>query len=92
VSPGDPNAINPINGIDDTVTVTNGGSTPNIVDVNLSVPATDSWMIYNPDDDSVPEPFYRVRFIGKGGWTGKGKTGSVVGGNIYERKTNRVDW
>jgi hypothetical protein len=85
-----PATISPLNGIDNTVTVTNGGSTPNIVDINCS--NSSKWLIYNKDADSIPLPFYRVRFIGTGGWTGKGKTGHVVGDDINTKKTKRLEW
>jgi len=93
VSPADPTAINPVNGLDQTVTVTNGDTTPNIVDIDFG-PDTNTWLIYNKDADSIPSPFYRVRFIGTsgGGWTGHGKTGHVVGDDINAKKTKRLEW
>jgi hypothetical protein len=91
VTPTDPTTISFTNGIDGTVTVTNGGGTPNIVNIDFGT-GTNSWLIYNKDADSTPSPFYRVRFIGTGGWTGKGKTGHVVGDDINTKKTKRLEW
>jgi hypothetical protein len=80
------------NGQDDSVTVTAVSSDrPLEVDVNLT--GTDEWLIYNPDEESEPSPFYKVRFIGGGtGWTGYGKTGYVVETNSSNRKTKRLEW
>jgi hypothetical protein len=91
VTPTDPTTISFTNGIDGTVTVTKGGGTPNIVNIDFGT-GTNSWLIYNKDADSTPSPFYRVRFIGTGGWTGKGKTGHVVGDDINTKKTKRLEW
>jgi hypothetical protein len=79
--------------VDNNISVSKtGGGTPTIVNIGFGG-ETDSWLVYNPDDsDAVPSILYRVRFIGKGGWTGVGETGHVVGGDIYDKKTNRVDW
>jgi hypothetical protein len=94
VNPANPSAINILNGIDTSVTVTNTGSTPNIEDINLST-NTNRWLIYNKDLNAIPYPFYRVRFIGTSGtsgWTGHGKTGHVVGDDINSKKTKRLEW
>ena len=54
---------------------------------------TDRWLIYNKyNSNSAPSPFFKVRFIGKAGWTGVGKTGNVVDTDAGDRKTNRLDW
>jgi len=92
VTPSNPSAIDPENGIDNSVTVTNSsGTTPNIVNINLG-PKTDRWLIYNKNANSIPSPFYRVRFIGSSGWTGEGRTGHVVGDDINDQKTRRLEW
>jgi hypothetical protein len=93
VSPVDPTAINPIDGIDQTVTVTNtSNTTPNTVDIHFGG-NTNDWLIYNKDGINIPSPFYRVRFIGgTSGWTGEGKTGHVVDDDINTKKTRRLEW
>jgi len=91
VNPSDPTPITLLNGTDNTVLVTNTGGTPNTVNIDFGS-ATNTWLIYNKDADSIPSPFYRVRFIGTSGWTGKGKTGHVVGDDINEKKTRRLEW
>ncbi len=95
VSPYDPSAITLTNGIDGSVSVTNGSSTlPNIVDVDLGT-NTNTWLIYNRDADSIPSPFYRVRFIGSGTWSTTGNlpgVGNVVGDNVSKKRSNRVEW
>jgi len=53
---------------------------------------TDDWVIYNEYDNSVPTPFYKVRFIGDSNWTGIGDEGMVVGTEASKRKTKRLDW
>jgi len=63
---------------------------PLIVDINLT--GTDPWLIYNPDTNSEPNPFYRVRFIGEGGWAGHGDTRDVVEGNTNIKKNRRLEW
>jgi hypothetical protein len=62
------------------------------VDVNLT--GTDSWLIYNPNGEVEPAPFYRVRFIGGGmsDWAGYGQTGRVIDTNISRQKSNRLEW
>ena len=65
---------------------------PLTVDVNLT--GTDSWLIYNPNGEVEPAPFYRVRFIGGGmsDWAGYGQTGRVIDTNISRQKSNRLEW
>ncbi|MDQ7047955.1 MAG: putative Ig domain-containing protein [Sulfurovum sp.] len=101
ITPASPDGIITTNGIDNTVTVTNTGGTPNIVAIDLIIKEagvdayTDRWVIYNKDADTVPSPLLRDRFIGDSslsGWTGHGKTGHVVGDKINERKTRRLEW
>ncbi len=62
--------------------------------VNITFGAnTNEWLIYNPDDDSIPNPFYRVRFVsGSGDWAGHGDTGHVVDGNTSHQKNRRLGW
>ena len=91
VAPASPVNVSLTNGIDRTVNVTNGGTTPNVVSVDLGT-ETSRWIIFNKDTDTVPSPFYKVRFINSGGWTGTGKTGNVVGGTINTRKSRRLEW
>lgn len=92
VSLADPTPISLTNGIDSTVTVGyTGASRPQTVNINFGT-GTDRWLIYNKDANSIPLPFYRVRFINVGNWAGEGKTGNVVGGNINKKKTRRLEW
>jgi hypothetical protein len=78
-------------GKNEDVTVTaNAATRPLIVDINLT--GTDPWLIYNPDADEEPAPFYRVRFIGASGWAGHGKTGNVVESNASKKKLRRLEW
>jgi hypothetical protein len=61
------------------------------VDVNLT--GTNRWLIFNPDKNEEPAPFYRVRFIDNGNnWSGYGKTGDVVDTNTSSQKTRRLEW
>ena len=90
VTPADPTSINITAGSDNSVLVTNTGATPNVVNIDFG-PDTDRWLIYNPDFNVIPSPFYRVRFIGTSGWTGYGKTGHVVGDDISQKKSRRVE-
>jgi hypothetical protein len=81
------------NGRDETVTVNAVSTTrPLVVDINLT--GTDRWLIYNPDKEEEPAPFYRVRFIDAGGseWAGYGKTGHVVETNASRHKSRRLEW
>ena len=93
------------NGINTDINVTRPDSAtlPLIVPINLDIDAssvnyTDRWLIHNREDDnnSVPDPFhlYDTRFISNPGalWTGHGKTGHVVGGDINTKKTKRMEW
>jgi hypothetical protein len=86
-----PSSVTPLLGIDTSITVTNTGDTPNVVRVNFAG-ATSPWLIYNKDADVVPAPFYCVRFIGNGNWTGTGKTGHVVGNDVHKKKSHRTEW
>jgi hypothetical protein len=91
IAPTDPTPLSFSDGIDESIIVTNGGSTPNIVNIDLGS-NTDRWLIYNKDANSNPSPFYRVRFIGSSGWTGEGQTGHVVGDDINVKKSKRLEW
>jgi len=55
-------------------------------------PYTNEWLIYNKDFPTVPDPFYKVRFIGNSAWTGTGNTGDVVNINASRKKSKRMDW
>ena len=80
-------------GTDNTITV--GCTTNNTVDIDFdqtNPTDTNSWLIYNKDSDSVPDPFYGVHCIGTSDWGGAGKTGHVVGGKANIKKTKRLDW
>jgi hypothetical protein len=81
------------NGTDTAITVS--GTAPTIVDIDFDTTNptnTNTWLMYNKDTNTPPSPFYRVRFIGSGGWTGTGKTGHVVGDDIHSKKTQRTEW
>jgi len=83
----------PTDGIDGSVTVTNtSGATPHSVDIDLTTPDTARWLIFNKGSNTIPQPFYRVRFIGSSGWTGRGKTGHVVGDDINTKAHKKVEW
>ena len=88
-----PVSINGSNGLDTNVIVTDGGQAhPLDVDINFDT-GTDRWLIFNPDkNDSNPNPFYRVRFIGQSGWAGHGDTGHVVDNNVSTKKNRRLGW
>ncbi len=85
-------------GVDSTVTVSYTGDTrPTTVNIDFGTDSatgsyTDRWLIYNKDANSVPTPFYRVRFIGTGSWAGEGQTGHVVGGESNKKKSRRLEW
>ena len=82
----------PTSGIDNSITVTKPATNSNsTVDIDFA-PGSARWLVYNPTTDSVPSPFYRVRFIGSSGWTGLGKTGHVVGDDINAKRNRRVEW
>jgi len=53
---------------------------------------TDDWLIFNSSKDAEPIPFYKVRFIGGGGWSGHGKTGNVVDTNTNSQGNKRLEW
>ncbi len=92
VNPTDPAALQPTDGIDSSVTVTNSTNvTPNIVDIDFGTDS-DRWVIFNKGSDAIPSPFYKVRFIGTSGWTGEGETGHVVGDDINTKKIKRLEW
>jgi len=92
VQPTDPAGIVPVNGVDTQVEVFNDDNArPKTVNVDLG-PQTDRWLLYNKDANVIPSPFYRVRFIGASGWTGRGQTGNVVGDDINTKKTRRLEW
>jgi len=79
-------------GIANALTITyTGASRPFITNITLD-PLTSRWIIYNPNNDAIPNPFYRVRFIGNAGWTGEGKTGHVVGDNINKKTNRKMEW
>ncbi len=70
---------------------------PLTVDIGLDIdqtvlPYTNRWLIYNENANSVPAIFYKVRFIGNGGWSGYGKTQNVVGGDINDKRPHRMEW
>ncbi|MCF6244246.1 MAG: hypothetical protein L3J43_04365 [Sulfurovum sp.] len=72
-------------------------SLPTIVPVNLETDPTvtdytNRWLIYNQDDDTLPDPFYKVRFIGGSGWAGHGAAGHVVDGESNVKKSKRLEW
>ncbi|MCW8821400.1 MAG: hypothetical protein OQK45_04160, partial [Sulfurovum sp.] len=105
VTPASPAALtiigNGLNSADDgnTVAVSRGANPtlPMTVEIDFDTnPAlarfTDTWLIYNEYNNSVPIPFYKVRFIGDSNWTGIGDEGLVVGTEASKRKTKRLDW
>jgi len=63
---------------------------PLTVEINLT--GTDRWLVYNPDRNSEPDPFYRVRFTGTPYWFGYGSTGNVVEGNLSSTRNRRLEW
>lgn len=90
-------AINDSEGEDDAIVVSRGSGPvlPLTVEIDLDTadPAdTSGWLIYNPNDNEPPIPFYQVRFIGQSGWAGHGKTGHVVETNSSAKKNKRVEW
>jgi len=84
------NRVSISNGIDEAVQVS--GTVPSTVEIDFATSSTDSWLIYNKFNDSIPSPFYKVRFIGNMGWAGYGKTGNVVNTNSNTKKNKRVEW
>jgi len=93
VTPADPSILNFTDGIDTNVQVTKSAtaSTPTVVDIGFGA-NTNRWLIYNQSTNAIPNIFYRVRFIGNSGWTGQGSTGHVVGDDINQKKTRRLEW
>jgi hypothetical protein len=85
-----------INGVNSLVVNVSATSRPSTVDITFDTsgtpPLTSDWVIYNEDNDSAPDPFYRVRFIGGSGWAGHGETGNVVDSNMSKRKNRRLGW
>jgi len=65
---------------------------PMTVGIDFVSPPTDVWIIYNEDNNSIPSPFYRVRFIGQSDWAGHGDTGFVVDDNASIQKNRRLGW
>jgi len=97
VTPTDVNIVT--NAIDTNILV-NRGTDPTLpltvlIDLNTNTTPpllTNRWLIYNENYNSVPTPFYKVRFIGESSWTGEGQTGHVVDVNASYKKSNRLDW
>ncbi len=89
--------VQPQPGIDTDVYVNSGaGATlPLTVGIHLNT-GTSDWLIYNPYDAiSLPNPFYKVRFIGPSStsdWAGHGDTGHVVDSNTSIKKNRRLGW
>ncbi|MCF6244244.1 MAG: putative Ig domain-containing protein [Sulfurovum sp.] len=87
-------------GENNTITVSKDNTAPlpqtvpvNFVTTPFPLAHTDRWLIYNPDSAvAVPNPFYKVRFIGNSGWAGHGDTGHVVGGQSNTKKSKRMEW
>jgi len=99
VTPASPNALSiTANATDNAVSVSSGGNPtlPLTVEIDLQInpatPVTDRWLIYNEYSNTVPSPFYKVRFIGDSNWTGVGDEGMVVGTGASKRNTKRLDW
>lgn len=100
VTPLSPNAISITSDATDSTIAVSRGSSPTLpmtveidYDTNSALARfTDKWLIYNEYNDSVPSPFYKVRFIGDANWTGIGDEGMVVGTEASKRKTKRLDW
>jgi len=80
-----------VNNPDVRVTADTGTNRPLDIDINFGA-ATNRWLIYNEDNDSIPSPFYRVRFIGHNDWAGHGDTGHVVDNNVSTKKNRRLGW
>ena len=84
--------------VDPDINVTSNSTTlPMTVEIDLATSSTpplltNRWLIYNEYDDSVPSPFYKVRFIGTSGWAGHGDTGHVVDSDISTKKNRRLGW
>lgn len=91
-----PTDINPVEGIDTSVTVTyTGGNRPDTVNIDfVTTNPTDTsrWLIYNKSSNTIPSPFYRAHFINTGDWAGYGKTGNVMETNASVTKNRRLGW
>ena len=87
-------SINDMTATDYNILVQRGANPtlPMTVGIDFVIPPTDVWVIYNEDNNSVPSPFYRVRFIGQSDWAGHGDTGYVVDGNVSIKKNRRLGW
>lgn len=100
VTPGTPNKLTIItDAIDSNVVVARGANPtlPMTVEIdfetdNTLADFTDTWLIHNEYDNSVPSPFYKVRFLGDSNWTGIGDEGMVVGTEASRRDSKRLDW
>jgi len=73
------------------------GETPALFPIDFitdphAINTTSDWLIYNEIDNSIPTPFYEVRFIGGSMWTGIGKTGNVVGTQGSGKRSGRLQW
>ena len=79
-------------GTDENVKVS--GIAPETKSIEFNSNSSD-WLIYNKDSNSKPSPFYRVKFIYQtGNWSGYGKTGNIVGGDINNtiKSNSRTEW
>lgn len=99
VAPASPNALSITADATDTAVAVSRGANPTLpmtveidLQTNTASPVTDKWLIYNEYSNTVPSPFYKVRFIGDSNWTGIGDEGMVVGTDASKRKTKRLDW
>jgi hypothetical protein len=83
-----------VNGTNNGVNVADGGVTDRPLDVNITFGAiTNDWLIYNPNANVIPNPFYRVRFVSpSSGWAGHGDTGNVVDSAPSYEKNKRLGW
>jgi len=78
-------------GYAENIVVTDAGTQrPNTANIQISN-NTARWLIYNEAQENTPTPFYKVRFIGKSGWSGSGKTGHIVGGHINPKRSRRLE-
>lgn len=53
---------------------------------------TDQWLLFNADADTIPSPFYKVRFKDGAGWNGVGETGSVTHTGANSKKLKKMNW
>ncbi len=91
-----------VDGIDENVwdSTPAGGDRPLIVEIDLvrksdpSTPAiyTNEWLIFNPQGPIITEPFFKVRYIGTGGWSGVGETGNALDTGAETTKMKRLNW